>query len=256
MDTPYCLGANHRPAPPAIRPLATRARLSLLTPPRTCDWTTTCPADGNALGNDRLSNCVAIAELQAATIRRAAAWQDTRRPTEADAIALYSRDAGYDAVTGTGDDGTDTAAAMAAWCSEGVPISEQDNDIVAWASIDPADWDHLRLGIAHTGPAQATLALPDAARDTETWNRAPGSGTGGEPGGWGNHRVVLVGYDGATLICWTWGKRVLIHPEWWSRYRLAVDASLSWMWLDRLGTDPMRLDRPALADDMARLMAG
>ena len=55
------LGAIHRPAPFTVQPLRARVRLALRTPPASVDWFKRCPADGDALGNDMLGNCVPVA---------------------------------------------------------------------------------------------------------------------------------------------------------------------------------------------------
>jgi len=181
------LGAIHTPAPPAIRPLAARARLALMTPPQSADWLAACPADGDPLGNDAVGNCVPCAELRTVQVRRANARGDSWRPTRDTAFALYAALTGFNPTTGLPDDGTDTARAMASWTTGGIRIDEQNLDVVCWAAVDPADAAHIAIAIGHTGPVQVTLALPKAAETSPSGrsrqamarvgNRVPGAVT-------------------------------------------------------------------------------
>lgn len=240
------LGAIPSPAPAAIQPLRARATLSAMEPPPRADWFADCPADGDMLGNDRIGDCVPVAMLRAVQIRRANAWGDAWRPTTEEAEDLYTTLSGWPAQ----DDGTDTAKAMAWWASKGIH-TQQAFDVVRWVTVAPNATRHLQLAIAHTGPVQATLALPLSAEDTTTWAQPP-LAIGADPL-WGYHRVVLGAYDGDYLVCRTWGKDVVVHPEWWRRYAVACDVTLSRQWLATTGLAPSGLDWDALDADMGML---
>jgi hypothetical protein len=247
------LGAIHVAPPPAIRPLSMRASLSAMTVPKSADWFAKCPADGYMLGNDAVGDCVPCAQLRAIQVRRAVAWDDTWTPTKDMALALYAALTGFDPATLAGDKGTNTAQAMAAWSTGGYRVDDQNLDVVCWAKVDPVNDDHIAIAIAHTGPLQVTLALPKAAEDITTWSKAPGTGAGWEPGSWGAHRVTVGMFYGRDRMCRTWGEDELIHPDFWSAYVLAVDATLSREWLDATGLAPIGLDWDALAADVAGL---
>ena len=249
------LGAIHVPAPRAIRPLAARARLSLMTPPTSADWLARCPADGDPLGNDAVGDCVPCAELRTIQVRRVNAWGDVWRPTRDMAFGLYAALTGFDPVTGLPDDGTDTVKGMASWATAGIRIDDQNLDVVRWATVDPADAAHIAIAIGHTGPVQVSLALPKAAEDVTVWSRPPGAGAGWEPASWGCHRVMVGAFDGAERVCRTWGQDVAIHPAFWSAYVLAVDATLSREWMEATGLAPSGLDWDALDGDLAGLAA-
>jgi len=252
VSTPK-LGAIHVPAPRAIRPLAARARLALMMPPKSADWLIRCPADGDPLGNDAVGNCVPCAELRTIQVRRANAWGDGWRPTRDTAFGLYAALTGFDPVTGVPDDGTDTAKAMAAWAASGIRVDDQNLDVVRWATVDPADAAHIAIAIGHTGPVQVSLALPKAAEDATVWSQPPGTAAGWEPGSWGCHRVMVGKFDGVERVCRTWGLDVAIHPAFWSAYALAVDATLSREWMEATGLAPSGLDWDALEGDLAGL---
>jgi hypothetical protein len=247
------LGAIHRPAPLVIKPLATRASLHLMTAPTSADWFAKCPADGDMLANDVLSNCVEIAEYRAAQIRRANAFGDTWSPTLNQVIGLYTDLTGYSPITGQPDIGTDTVQAMTAWTKTGIRINDQDLDVVHWATLFPSNNTHLAIGIACTGPVQVSLALPLAAQDTSLWAKPPGTGSAWNPASWGYHRVVVGKFDGLVRVCRTWGKDVEMHPDFWSKYVIGVDITLSREWLNATGLSPANLDWDQLSADVASL---
>jgi hypothetical protein len=249
------LGAIHMPPPFGIRPLAERARLAQMTPPKSADWFAKCPADGDMLGNDTVGDCVPCAELRAIQVRRANAWGDGWCPTRDTAFALYAALTGFDAATGVPDSGTDTSRAMTSWASDGIRVDAQNLDVVAWGTVDPADTAHIAIAIGHTGPVQVTLALPNAAQDVSVWSQPPGTGAAWVRGSWGCHRVVVGAFDGAVRVCRTWGQDVTLHPDFWSAYVLGVDATLSREWLAATGLAPSGLDWDALAQDVASLTA-
>jgi len=247
------LGAIHVPAPRTIRPLAERARLDLMIPPASADWLAKCPADGDMLGNDAVGDCVACAELRAIQVCRANAWGDAWRPTRDMAFALYAALTGFDPVTLLPDNGTNTAYAMASWSGDGVRIDSQNLDVVRWATVDPTDAAHIAIAIGFTGPIQVSMALPMAAQNLAVWSQAPGTGAGWEPASWGYHRVMVGAFDGTQRVCRTWGRDVVIHPEFWSAYVVGVDAVLSREWMDATGLAPSGLDWDALGQDVASL---
>src|SRR5487761_1187670 len=153
------LGLIHRPRPVAVPALG--ARLVMPSAPPSCDWHRYMPADGDALGNDVVGDCVEAAALNALYMRRAV-HGDQRRPTEAQAAALYGAGAGYRPGDPTTDRGTDSVSAMTAWATSGIRADAQTLDLVAGASIRLAE---LRAAVALLGPVQVSIDLPIAAQD-------------------------------------------------------------------------------------------
>src|SRR3954469_17263101 len=117
---PYGLGAIHEDTPDSVPEIARMGLLSALPIPDVVDWSIQCPPDGDSLGNDVLSNCVAIAELRAIEMRRKVAFGDAWKPDRVLADALYSRDSGYIPGDATTDRGTITTNAMSNWAVHGV----------------------------------------------------------------------------------------------------------------------------------------
>ena len=247
------LGAIHRRQPLAIRPLSKRASLHLMIPPPSVDWHAKSPADGDSLANDKFGCCVPVADWRIIQMRKANVWGDNTKPAVSDILKRYSDLTGFKLVTGMPDDGTDTVVDMTAWCSKGIVVGSQTTDIPLWAMCNPQDRIEVNLAIAHCGPVAVTLALPLAAQDTTTWDEAPGKGTQYDAGSWGFHRVVSGKYDGDVRTVRTWGQDIIVHPEWWDAYAVAVDATISREWLDTTGLTPTGLDWDALQADRASL---
>jgi hypothetical protein len=247
------LGAIHRPPPAGLHQLA---RLSAMegTPPTHADWLCACPADGNALGNDLLGNCVEAAMLQTIAIRRAVVRGDAWRPSTLDAVALYSLLTGYDPATERPDAGTDTITAMNWWAVRGVQAGS-DTDVSLWAPSYPHYAPHLAMAIAYLGPVQATFALPRAAEGLPDWDVAPGTGEEWAAASWGYHRVVVGAFDGLLRRARSWGRDLTIHPEWWAAYCVGVDVPLSREWCDTVGRSPAGLDWQGLAATLDRIAA-
>jgi hypothetical protein len=238
------LGANHVEAPGSVPALSAHCNLDDNTIPPSVNWgddfVNSVLLDG-ALGNDRLNNCVPVAALRGAQIRCFAAMGSSWQPTEDQAVTLYQRWTGYDPATGQPDGGTDTAAAMSSWCSEGIHLLEQLEDVPFWYRLDPRNHDHLRKAIYYTGPVQATLNLPIAMRERageRVWDlRGAGEGLSPAPGG--AHRVVLSGFLQDMLLAVTWGRVVILAKPFWDAYGIAADATLSRStWFEHTGLSP------------------
>jgi hypothetical protein len=228
----------------------------MITVPDEWDWTKLCPADGDARTNDYLGTCVecadfALIEVVLANVAKsgAARW----KPTDDMIIARYAALTGYNSVTGSPDDGTDSEADLTAWVTSGIKIPELQRDIVPWrATIDPLNDDHMAIALA-SGPLLVSLNLPEGWGDVETdplaWTKTPGAPT--DEG----HRVLAVGFAGKIRTVRSWGMDLKVGPEWWSQAVVSVDAVWSIDWLNALGTTPMGLDLSALASDMATVAA-
>lgn len=249
------LGCIHKPPPIQIKGLHERANLALMQPPPSADWFSKSHPTGDMLGNDKYGNCVAVAKAITVALRRANAWGDTRYPDTDFALKIYSEDTGFDPATGLPDNGTDTNIAMQNWCTKGIWLDPQTDDIPLWVTVNPMELDHIRIAIAHTGPVQISLNLPTAAEDLSVWCNTPQQGADWEAGSLGGHRVVAGGYFGDFFAVRTWGVDVMLHPDFLKAYALGVDATLSTQWFDQTGLAPSGLDREALLADMQALAA-
>jgi hypothetical protein len=244
------LGLIHRPHP--ARPRLGVA-LQRLAAPETADWHRAIPLDGDALGNDLHANCVPCAALRSIQMRRAVVAHDHRRPTAEQALALYRAWAGWDGTDAT-DTGTPSDQAALHWRRDGIQWCEQYEDVPSIAALDVANRDHIRAAIAVLGPIQIDLAMPRAwEQEPSTWTVV--SGSWGEPGSWGAHRVCAGRYDAYGPYVVTWGvERHLMWPAL-ALYGLGAEATVSRTWLDTMGRSPAGLDLDALEAEAAALVA-
>lgn len=248
------LGALHRSAPASVPHLDTRARLSLMVAPPSADWFSACPADGDTLGNDRVGDCVEVTDYRIIQVRRANAWGDAWKPTEDQCLARYAALTGFDPITGQPDNGTPTDVDMTDWCTKGIRLDTQNLDVPHWTVVDPQNVQHVNLAIAHGGPVAITINLPLGAQNLD-WNVAPGTGADWAPGSWGAHRVLAGKYDGETRTVRTWGRDIIMHPEFWARYVISCDLAISREWLTATGLTPAGMDWGALTADAVKLSA-
>lgn len=242
------LGAIHRAAPSGVPFLSARARLSRMTPPKSVDWHLKCPPDGDALGNDLYGCCVPAETYREIQMRRANAWGDTWKPTEADVLARYAALTGFNVATGQPDQGTDTAAETADYCTRGVRLDSQTVDIPHWTLIDPTKTNDMKLAIAHLCAIALTAALPIGSQDMD-FAKPPGSGPDWVAGSWGVHRILSGKYDGDVFTIRTWGLDYPVHPEWMQRYVIAAEVRVSRTWTQATGLTPSGLDWDGLIAD-------
>lgn len=224
--------------------------------PKPADWLEAIPAEGDALGNTRWSNCWEVAQAWVICLRRAITAGDTTRPRLQSILSQYTLLTGFNQLTGLPDDGTLTSDAMAQWCRGGYRINDQTLDIPHWLTVDPANDAHVAIAIGLAGPLMATWRLPIAMQDMSTWSNAPGSG-GDWDALWGEHETVLGATDGAEWVTTrTWGNDLPVHPEIRRKYLIHIDVPLDLTaggWLGTTGHSPAGLDREALAADMAKI---
>jgi hypothetical protein len=246
------LGARYTRPHPAVRLLAARARLDLMTP-KPCDWWQAIPVAGLILANNEHGDCWPIARRWCITARRANAAGDVTPPTIGECLGDYSDLEGFDPTTGVPDNGTDTDAGMTAWCSKGVRVNDQVLDIVHRVLVDPTNDAHLALAIGAAGPVMGTWRIPKAMMDPSVWGHAPGTGVD-----WdtieGEHETALGATDGgAWVTARTWGLDLPVHPDIRRRFLIDVDVGLDLSpggWMQTTGLTPAGLDVAALAADM------
>lgn len=246
-------GAIFSRPPVAIRPIGARAALHQMTP-QACDWFKAIPADQDALGNDKYSNCYPIARRWVIALRRANMAGDSTRPSLQAVLSDYTFDTGFNQLTGTPDVGTDTAVGMGNWCRLGVRVNDQTLDVPHWLTVDPTNVEHLSIALWCAGPLMATWNLCMALQDPANWSVAPGTSSDWTTP-WAGHETVLGASDGnGEFTTRTWGLDLPIHSEVLRQYCRQVDVPLDLSpggWLDTTGRTPSGLDRVALAGDMS-----
>lgn len=196
-------GALHDPSHPGLSSAIDFAAVRVGTP-APVNWFASCPADGDILDNDRLSDCVPVADFRLLQIWMA--LQGTAWPIPLDLVHLrYAATGGWDGTPAT-DTGTVTQADMFAW--QAGPIVAADREWrVKWLTVAPADV----LAALRCGPLLVTLGLTaEDADDPDTWWDDPA-------GPFIEFHRVVAGYGTndpsgvpGRLICRTYGRDVLV----------------------------------------------
>lgn len=220
--------APAQPARPHLRLSPVLQEANLPAPPETCDWqddNIAWPMYGNADWGD----CV-FAEI-GHTINQITyyATGDEQQPTDADILKGYSDVTGFNPNAGPPgnnptDNGTYVQDALKYWRKTGIA----GHKIVAYASIDPANLDHVRLAIALFGSVSIGIQFPDSAMRQfnagQTWDIVSGAKNKG------GHCILGGAYDEHGLGIVTWGQETRMTWRFFTKYADEV-----WVRLDKEG---------------------
>lgn len=206
-------GANHDQAARDAVPIPRFARA--VAPTVIPNWFLRFPADGDALRNDELGNCVAAARCQMIRL-----WGGKADASLSE--ALYTEWGGYDPRTGQPDNGLDPLQVMFASCAApGVDAAGKPWPIL-WTKADPANTAEIRAAL-EVYPLELTLGLPAAIADyPERWRDPPALGMKPDLG----HRVVLGNETAEGWIVRSWGLDWVVHPDLMRVMLLAVDVPI------------------------------
>jgi hypothetical protein len=158
------------------------------------------PSKIQMFGNDQYGDCV-FADIAHAIMLFTAHSGKMFTPTLADILAAYGAVTGFDPATGANDNGTSWTDALAYWQSTGVA----GHKILGWASIDPKNVLHRKLGVylflaTHLGVQFPAIGQTQFAAG-QTWDVAPNDG-----GIEGGHAILQSGYGSAGMNVESWGK--------------------------------------------------
>jgi hypothetical protein len=243
-------GAVHGAHSARVPAFAACAALAAVQPPARADWFAACPADGDPLGNDQVGCCVPAADYRwIEAVLASTSGSDLWKPTRGMVLGRYSALTGYNAITGTNDNGTPTVMDLADLTTRGITLASVQRKFVPWqASVDPLNDDHLAIAVGLCAPVLVTFNLPRnwaaIESDLNAWNVAPGQGSDWEP--IEGHRVLLGRFDGVERWVRTWGMDPAIHPDWWRRYCLGVDLLVDRNLVDASGRSARGLDLSGL----------
>lgn len=210
--------------------------------------------------NDQLGDCTIAGLLHAIML-----WLSqngfTFSPTNTDAKNLYISMCGYVDGDPSTDQGGVEIDILKAWKKS--PI--MGCDIVAFASVDPTNWEHVKLAHYLAGTLYMGLSLPLSAQKPGLW-----SDLSDAPGGWGGHCTITAAYtDKPTLIgrllasvckrlssgrltIITWGTTQDLTPEWLAKYCDELWMPISPAWFNKLGVAPNGINMTKLLADAAR----
>jgi len=247
-----------------------RRAVTPLTAPAEVDWSRAV-ASWPMLENDLIGDCTIAAAAHAVQTFGAYRSQRLGVPlerimTSAEAVANYQL-FGYV----PGDEATDTGAViedvLQRWFTTGLTIGGAVDKISAYASVDPANLERVRLGCWLYGGLTVGLDLPLAAQsrvavwDAPTADRSQLTAEAVRPGGWGGHCARLVAVEPATSLdnCVTfatWDHLQRATYRWWLAYADECHVVDHDEWTSgAAAVNPAGFPASLLRDEMAALAA-
>ena len=207
------------------------------------------------MGNDKVGNCTA-AEAGHHIMTWTHAVGNLTIPSDEDVLTFYSAVTGYDPCRTDAEcnNPTDTGAAMLDVLKYFKNVGLGGHKIAAFASCNPQNTQHIKLGIEIFGGLSVGVFLPISAQGQTIWDIPKGQKLTGEwePGSWGGHCVLITDYDYKYLRTVTWGDEKLMTWEWFMTYCDEAYAMISNDFLKGHVT-PAGFDLINLQNDLNRL---
>ncbi len=171
------------------------------------------------LDNDTIGDCTIAAVGHAVQLWTAVA-ERMRVMSNAEALAGYEA-FGYRPGEPSSDRGVNAVDVLTRWNGAGLACGGAADMLSGFCTIDPAEQDEVRAGVAWLGVVYAGIELPIAAQQMDLWD-APAAAAAlvgnYEPGSWGGHAVPIVGYGPGGVTCVTWGALKQITWRFWAAY--------------------------------------
>lgn len=172
-------------------------------------------------GNDSIGDCTIASAFN--IIEQQFRSQGKTSPYNAtDAIETYSAVTGYSEAVPQSDQGAVCSSVLAKWATDSFPLTEMvpaqnRQKISAYSYINPLDILSIKHAINELGSVYVGIQLPLSAQ-TQTNEWFVTGGPGSQPGSWGGHCIILVGFTKSLFVGITWGKLILITLDWWEMY--------------------------------------
>jgi hypothetical protein len=159
---------------------------------------------------------------------------------EAQVLSLYETLSGYVPGQPATDTGLSELFLLNYWQATGV----FGHKIDAFAGLDIADVDQIKLAISLFGGIYLGIALPKSAQAQTgpglIWDAAPGAN--GVAGSWGGHCVWVIGFDANGLTVVTWGATQRMSWAFFLAYVDEAYALISPDFMTAQGIDPALID--------------
>jgi hypothetical protein len=234
---------------PRVPHLSKHILMGAVKPLPAVDWTKAVKS-WPMLGNDKFSDCTAAAAYHMAQCFRANSSLDDWHPNDQAALALYAATSGFPQV----DQGAVELDVLRYWAKNGIP-TDIGTETIAFATLNPANLDELRLSIQWLGGVYLGVALPLTIQtQTDTWDIVPDAPENlTAPGSLGGHAVCALAYDETSFTVVTWGQLVKVTSAFMQKYLDEAYAVVSQDWLANSGVSPSGLNWAGLQADMAAL---
>lgn len=244
------LGRPRRsPRDPRTLRFANYLTADLPQPPAALDYGDKVKSWG-MLANDQLGDCTAAGILHGIKLVRSQNGFDPTY-TDQDAITLYSQTCGYVPGNPKTDQGGVEIDILKQWRK--API--QGCDLLAFASVDPTNWEHVKFALYMSGWLYMGVNLPLSAQKPGLW-----SGTSDMPGGWGGHCMVASAYREKRGLCSyftskiltaiTWGTTQDMTADWVATYCDELWVPITSAWFSKAGKAPNGFDLDQLLADV------
>lgn len=209
--------------------------------------------DWGVLANDQLGDCTCAGILHAIMLWFSQ-WGEVPKFTDQDAINLYEALCGYDPKKPTSDQGGVEIDILKAWRKK--PIA--DCELLAFAAVDPTNWEHVKLAHWLAGTLYMGVSLPFSAQRNGLW-----ADTNGIPGEWGGHCMVTSAYrekrglcsffNSKILTAITWGKAQDMSAAWVAKYCDELWVPITSAWFNDQARAPNGFDLEELLKDVKQV---
>ena len=195
--------------------------------------------------NDRVGDCTCVGPANVILGLTTLAGAPKRLP-DGDIIGFYSSVTGYDPADPSTDTGAVVEDVLAAWHARGIAGDKLDG----YATVDLHNHDRVRQAIAHLGPVDLGIDLPNGWMQATTWDVS----TAGD-GIAGGHCITAVGYTEAGPLIVSWGQVFTMTWAGWDAFVEEAHALLSRDAIAASGKDTEGVDWTALEGFMAAIRA-
>lgn len=215
--------------------------------PDSCFWHSRFAGDWMSYDNENIQDCVPAAAAHMIMCWTCNTRSTITKLTMDQVIAVYTRESGYDPVTGANDKACGTLTFLLHWRKLGI----SGNKISRYAGLDPGDRNELKLAISLFGACMIGFNMPNSAKtQRDTWQLTDPNNTQGV---WGLHAVAAVGYDSDFVLVISWGRLIKVEWRFYEAYNDEGFAVLSDDWI-KDGKSPAQQDLATLNTLMDNLV--
>jgi hypothetical protein len=225
--------------------LCTYLAESIPSAPDKIDWTHGVTSFG-MMKNDVLGCCTCAAIAHSWQIWSMNSSSELTISDE-QVVSLYETFCGYNPNDPNTDQGGIESDILKNWRANGA----LGHKIDAYASITPKNHPEVKQAINLFGVIYVGVALPNTAQNQpDIWDIVEVQDGSDEPGSWGGHAIICVGYDETFVYFISWGRIMKMTWKFLDKYMDEAYAIISYDWLNKDGKTPEGLDITSLENDL------